>query len=431
MMHLFIKKINTIVFLLILFVLIANTRERADIIVSKDGSGDFTTIQAAIDAIPLNVERYWIILVKNGTYNEKIFLNKSKVCIVGENRDSTVIIYAELRRIWREKNPNDWGAAVVNIGNDVTDVILANLTIYNNYGSLYNDHDHQFAIRSGGKSNRIIILNCNVWADGGDTVSLWNDSSGMYYHANCYFKGWVDYVCPRGWCYITDSKFYGYNLTASIWHDGKNDSTMKFVIRNSTFDGIQNFRLGRHHHDAQFYLLDCKFSEAMKDTPIYFARDDSVYKWGKRTYFWNCQRAGGNYSWLENNLTDVYEGEVHESQVNAFWTFAGRWDPERTMPAVLPFASIPYPRNNEYSVIPDSVTLHWVGGRNAVSYKLYFGSENPPEFISDLDDNFYTVRNLKPDKKYFWKIDVVNEDNIIAGELWNFSTKSTNNNYLK
>ena len=98
------------------------------------------------------------------------------------------IIYAQLRT-QINKTPLDmrwdWGTAVINIDSFVTDITLANLTVHNNYGSLYNDEGHQFAIRGGG--TRILILNCNVIADGGDTLSLWNKKNGMYYHANCLF----------------------------------------------------------------------------------------------------------------------------------------------------------------------------------------------------------------------------------------------------
>ncbi|RCK71597.1 MAG: rhamnogalacturonan acetylesterase [Ignavibacteriae bacterium] len=416
---------NKIILLLAFFLSSAYCAERADIIVAQDGSGNFTTIQAALDSIPTRTDRYWIILIKNGEYKEKLFISKSRICLVGEDRENTKIIYPELRKNWRAEHSDDWGAAVINIGNEVTDIVLANLTIYNNYGSLYGDNDHQFAIRSGGNSNRIIIVNCNVWADGGDTVSLWNSNSGMYYHANCYFNGWVDYVCPRGWCYITDSKFYGFNKSASIWHDGKSDSTMKFVIRNSTFDGINNFPLGRFHHDAQFYLLDCRFSENMKDQPIYPVNELSKYKWGIRTYFWNCHRDGGDYLWHSDNLNSAYEGSIDQSEISAYWTFAGRWDPEHTMPAVLPFASIPYPRNGAYSLSSKNVdTLRWIGGRNAVSYNLYFDINNPPKFVQNQKENFHILKNLKPDQNYYWRVDVVTEKDTIKGDLWTFKTKS-------
>ena len=99
------------------------------------------------------------------------------------------------------------------------EVITSTLTIYNNYGSIYGDHDHAFAIRAGEGVTRIIIDNCKIISDGGDTLSIWNTDDGMYYHSNCYFEGWVDYVCPRGYCYIENSHFFGHNLTASIWRN--------------------------------------------------------------------------------------------------------------------------------------------------------------------------------------------------------------------
>ena len=397
--------------------------ERADIIVAKDGTGNFASIQSALDSIPDNTSRTWIILVRSGIYNEKLYITKNNVAIVGENRDSVLIVYPELRRNWRQTHENDWGSAVVNIGNNVHDFMLANLTIYNNYGTLYGDHDHQFAIRGGGNCTRIITVNCKIMADGGDTMSLWNASSGMYYHANCFFTGWVDFVCPRGWCYITDCRFYGYNLTASIWHDGSSDSTSKLVIRNSYFDGVKNFPLGRHHKDAQFYLLDCTFSENMADRPIKPAFDTLKFRWGERYYYYNCHREGEDFDWYADNLTSAYGSPVNESEVTAYWTFEGKWDPERNMPAVLPFASIPTPRNNSKNITPHAIdTLRWIGGRNALSYNVYFGNVNPPPFVSNEKQTKYQVNKVTPDTHYYWRIDVVTDSDTLKGDIWEFFT---------
>ena len=300
------------------------------IIVALDDSGDFTSIQEALNSIPAGSKDKMIIYIKNGTYNEKIFIEKSNVVLMGEDKDQTKIVYAELRRNCREKNPDDYGASVVNIKNNVTDILFSYLTIHNNYGSIYGDHDHAFAIRAGEGVTRIIIDNCNIISDGGDTVSLWNTDDGMYYHSNSYFEGWVDYVCPRGYCYIEKSNFFGHNLTASIWHDGSHNENHKFVLRDCYFDGVDDFPLGRFHRDAQFFLIDCSFSSNMADQKIFFAPSNPprVLQWGKeRQYYYNCHRDSIDFSWFTDNLTDAPSAPTPDS-INAMWTFNNIWNPE-------------------------------------------------------------------------------------------------------
>ena len=83
-------------------------------------------------------------------------------------------MYAELRENWRSNHSDDYGSAVINIKNNVSNLILKNLTFYNNYGSVYGNTEHQFAVRGSMGVTKIIIDNCNIIADGGDTLSLWN-----------------------------------------------------------------------------------------------------------------------------------------------------------------------------------------------------------------------------------------------------------------
>ena len=273
------------------------------LIVAKDGTGNFTTIQEALNSIPQYHKDFFTVIIKDGIYNEKIFVEQSNLIICGESKENTIIEFAELRKNWRQNNnDDDYGSAVVNIKKDVTDIVIKSLTIINNYGRLYGDNDHAFAIRGFEGVTRIIIDDCSVISDGGDTVSLWNTDNGMYYHRNCYFEGWVDYVCPRGYCLIEDSKFYGHNLTASIWHDGSKNEDHKFVIKNSRFDGVEGFPLGRFHRDAQFYLIDCTFSSNMADKQIFFAPSNPprILQWGEnRIYYSNCKVEGNDYSWLK------------------------------------------------------------------------------------------------------------------------------------
>ncbi|MCX7983817.1 MAG: pectinesterase family protein [Bacteroidetes bacterium] len=406
-------------------------QRRFEYIVAKDGSGQFRSIQEAIDAVPFNRQERAVIIVKKGVYEEKLFIAKSNIAIVGEDRDSTRIVYPQLRSTWRAvNNDNDYGSAVVNIDSSAVDITIANLTIYNNYGSLTGIHDHQFAIY--GTGTRIILLNCNVVADGGDTVSLWNRTNGMYYHANCYFEGWVDYVCPRGWCYITDSRFYGHNLSASIWHDGSANKKQKFVIRYSYFDGVPGFPLGRNHRDGQIYLLDCIFSRNMADIPIYYppTTTSGPWKWGARHYYYNCHREGGDYDWFADNLHTA-EGAPKPDEVTAHWTFDYLWDPEASLPAILPFVSMPVPRNGAYIAYQSRLSLRWLPSRTAQAFRLFFGKVKKYTFMKDpqlsmiaeVKEAQFEISSLEPATTYFWQVEEITPYGILRGPVWHFTVR--------
>jgi pectinesterase len=300
----------------------------ADIVVAQDGSGDCMKIQQAVDRVkPDNRERV-IIHIKAGTYHEKVFIENNCITLTGDGPGVTKIECAILRRDWvKDHDGDDWGSAVINLKG--SDIILRDLTVYNSYGDLNGEHDHQFAVRLMA-GTRIIFENCRFIAGGGDTVSLWDKEKGMYYHRNCYFKGYVDFVCPRGWCYITGSEFYEDKKTASLWHDGELSPEQKFVVRNSSFDGIPGFKLGRRHFDARFYLINCNFSANLADIPIYRVtypdqpERDQPDRWGDRYYFFNCHRTGGDYAWFNDNLP----ADLKPADITAAWTFDDRWDPE-------------------------------------------------------------------------------------------------------
>ena len=66
-----------------------------DITVAKDGSGDYTTVQAAFNAVPSNSSSRTVIYIKNGTYYEVLTLasNKTNVTIIGESVNGVILTY--------------------------------------------------------------------------------------------------------------------------------------------------------------------------------------------------------------------------------------------------------------------------------------------------------------------------------------------------
>lgn len=290
------------------------------------------SIQAALEAAPEKPQKPYIIKILNGIYREKVIIEKPNIVLLGEDRDSTRLIYAELagKQTFREYKGRRVGNGVIIIQEGADDCVISGLTVYNNYGSTVEPTTaHQMAIY--GRATRTIVINCNVWADGNDALSLWApDAGGMYYHAdlNIVCPG-VDFLCPRGWCYVTRSRFYG-DGRALIWHDGRGDYDKKLVITHSYFDSKRPVVLGRYHHDSQFFILNSTFS-AMVDRSIDYAYTDKVLDscpWGKRVYFHNVKREGGNLGWMKNNLSEA-KGAPQPEQINALWTFRGLWDPEK------------------------------------------------------------------------------------------------------
>jgi pectinesterase len=68
------------------------------IVVAKDGSGDFTELQAAVDAIPEGKTGWTDIHVRNGVYKEKLHILKPRIKLIGESAKETVIVFDDYAR---------------------------------------------------------------------------------------------------------------------------------------------------------------------------------------------------------------------------------------------------------------------------------------------------------------------------------------------
>lgn len=303
----------------------------ADVVVAADGTGDYATVQGAVSAIPSDNRERTIIEIRNGTYHEKVRIDADRVTLRGESRDGVRIEFDQSRDAF-DSDPDELGQAVINI--DADDVILENLTVENLFDEI---GPHAFTVF--GRGTRTINQDADCHSMGADTVSLWNNHDGMYYHANCSLSGSVDLLCPRGWCFARDMKIYERKRgSASIWHDGDSAPEQKFVLRSCQFNGIEGFKLGRRHREAQFYLLDCKFSAAMADAPLWRVtypdepERDAPNQWGDRFYYYHCQREGDpQFPWYADNLSDAPDAPEPQD-ITPAWTFDNRWDPERTDP---------------------------------------------------------------------------------------------------
>ena len=289
-------------------------------------------IQQAIEKAPAVPKKPYKILIRKGTYQQKVIIDRPNIILVGEDRDSTILTLAEAskKKLISKYHGKDVGNGVIALQEGADDCIISGLTVYNNYGTTIEPGNttHQMAIF--GRGTRTIIINCNIWADGNDALALWAKGGGMYYHADLYLRALgVDFLCPRGWCYATRCRFEG-DGHAIIWHDGRGDKHQKLVIKDSWFDAKRPTPLGRYHHDSQFFLMNCRLSSQILDQNISYAYTDKVLDpcpWGQRTYYYNFHREGGDSGWLKNNI-EKSEEKPDFHGVTALWTFNNKWDPE-------------------------------------------------------------------------------------------------------
>ncbi|HEX2852324.1 MAG TPA: pectinesterase family protein [Opitutaceae bacterium] len=373
---------------------------KPDLVVAADGSGNFKTLHAAVQSIPKDNRERRIIFVKNGVYRERVRVDAPCVTIRGESRAGTRLEFSRPA----DDPVDELGRSVLELSATANDFVLGNFTVENTHGVV---GVHAFTIL--GRADRVVIQDCDVLSHGNDTLSLWRgrvenaaevaasvavssrpvlQDGGRYYHARLRVQGSVDFICPRGWCYLADSTITEMNpaATAAMWHDGRSDPDKKFVLRNCRFDGPPGWYLARHHHDAHFYFIDCTFSAAMRDqapyrviyplnggtpTPADTQRNQELNRtnvFGERSYYHGSHRTGGDYAWHKDNLAAA-PGAPKPEQITAKWTFAGTWDPERTdAPRVAAVRVLPGAVEVEFSedvTVKGSPSLVFVSGPDA------------------------------------------------------------------
>lgn len=176
----------------------------ADIVVALDGSGDFTQIQDAIDAVPDNSSIPTVIYLKRGLYNtEKLIVpaTKTNVVLIGESRDETIIsyfIYDCQAGGFNGKCPaadaQQWSGD--NIASSATLTVMAddfqaeNLTIENTAGPV--GQAQAITVRG----DRVVFRNCNLTGYQ-DTIYLWSNGKRSYFEG-CLIVGRTDYIYGGG-----------------------------------------------------------------------------------------------------------------------------------------------------------------------------------------------------------------------------------------
>lgn len=167
--------------------------EPAPIVVAPDGSGHFKTVQAAIDSIPDNNAEWRLIVIKPGTYRERLLINERKTFVILRGEDKEVA--RTLLTFNRYVGMNDPEAPGSKLGLNGSETVLIqadnftaeNITFENSSGAVA----PAVAVRTRG--DKQIFRNCRFlgWQD-----TLWVDGKRTYL-TDCYVEGRIDFVFGR------------------------------------------------------------------------------------------------------------------------------------------------------------------------------------------------------------------------------------------
>lgn len=180
--------------------------QKKQVTVAGDGSGDYRTVQAAFDAVPLNNKKEVVIFVKNGFYKEKLHLDSTKnfVTLRGEDRFRTILAY------------DDYSGKVTAAGASINTLTSAsfvvkaddfraeNITIRNDAGFSAGQ-----AVGLEIRGDKAFLCNCRII--GNQDILFLNSERSRQCYVNCYIEGTTDFIfgAATAWfehCHIYSKK---------------------------------------------------------------------------------------------------------------------------------------------------------------------------------------------------------------------------------
>ena len=233
-----------------------------DVTVAIDGTGKYTSVQEAISAAPMrtgNADPRWVILVKAGTYHERIYVQRERgnLAVMGEGATKTIIT-CDLNAALPGPDGKPIGTfrtPTVQIDGD--GMVWENLTIANSAGPV----GQAIALRVD--ADRVVFRHCRFlgWQD---TILV---NRGRQYFADCYVEGHVDFIFGAATAYFERCHLHclrdGY-ITAASTPEGQ---PYGFVFADGQItgaDGVKSY-LGRPWRNfARTVFLRTEMSDVVR-----------------------------------------------------------------------------------------------------------------------------------------------------------------------
>ena len=310
--------------------------------VAKDGSGQYSTVQAAVNAVPANNPTRVVISVKPGTYRElvKVPSNKPHVTIQGSggSRNDTVIVYNNASGTPKPDGSGTYGTGgSATVAVEADDFQARNLTISNDFDEASHQDIANQAVALRTAADKVFLDGVIVSGDQ-DTLlvdTAAKDKLGRVYMTNSYVIGNVDFIFGRATAVIDKSVITlkkRWNGTSAGYVTAPSTAAGRkgILIANSTVNGdvsSASFYLGRPWHaggdaslDPQSTVRNTSLSAAIKSTPW---TDMSGFSW-KDDRFAEYKNSGAGSGAASSNRPQLTDAQATGQEV-ADWL--GDWTP--------------------------------------------------------------------------------------------------------
>lgn len=164
-----------------------------DAVIAQDGTGDYTTVQAAVDAAPSGSAKPWLIFIKEGVYKEHVNIpaDKSNLSFIGE--DYKKVFISDDRLSGGDNAVHvDEGATVVARAKDL---FFEGISFVNSYGVEENNGPQALALNT--KEDRVVFNKCGMYSYQ-DTWITTSISNARCYAKDCFIEGAVDFIYNSG-----------------------------------------------------------------------------------------------------------------------------------------------------------------------------------------------------------------------------------------
>ena len=231
-------------------------------VVAKDGSGEYRSIQKAIDNASAFPDKRITIFVKNGTYREKVVIPSwnNKITIKGENEINTIISYGDhFKKINRGRNSTFY-TATVSVQAD--DARIESLTIENTAG----DVGQAIALFAGG--DRGVYKNIQLLGNQ-DTLYVAGQGKRQYF-TQCYIEGTTDFIFGAATAVFEECQIHSKKQSYITAASTPSEEPYGLVFIRSKFTGEKQVRstyLGRPWRPfAKTVLIQCKLGKHIHPT---------------------------------------------------------------------------------------------------------------------------------------------------------------------